>query len=157
MTELCSVCTVPSVSADDRVRVIQPGDGRVILLVVAHADDPALFIGGTIAAWADAGWRVVVVRVTDDRWDSVGLTEAETIERNSVEFRDAAAVLGIRPENLKMVVFRGRQKIQRGMANQLARAAQDAGAVAADRPGRSPVRSPGRSGSPHGDLAVDAT
>ncbi|MFZ4809749.1 MAG: PIG-L deacetylase family protein [Ilumatobacteraceae bacterium] len=82
-------------SADDRVRVIQPGDGRVILLVVAHADDPALFIGGTIAAWADAGWRVVVVRVTDDRWDSVGLTEAETIERNSVEFRDAAAVLGI--------------------------------------------------------------
>jgi hypothetical protein len=47
------------------------------------------------------------------------------------------------------------------MANQLARAAQDAGAVAADRPGRSPVRSPvrapGRSGSPHGDLAVDAT
>jgi hypothetical protein len=70
-------------------------------------------------------------------------------------------VLGIRPENLKMVVFRGRQKIQRGMANQLARAAQDAGAVAADRAGRSPVRapvrSPGRSGSPHGDLAVDAT
>jgi RNA polymerase sigma factor (sigma-70 family) len=83
------------------------------------------------------------------------------VEIDGMPYRDAAAVLGIRPENLKMVVFRGRQKIQRGMANQLARAAQDAGAVAADRPGRSPVRapvrSPGRSGSPHGDLAVDAT
>lgn len=95
MTKLLIVCTVPDVTAADRVRVIQPGDGRVILLVVAHADDPALFIGGTLAAWADAGWRVVVVRVTDDRWDSVGLTEDETIERNSVEFREASAVLGI--------------------------------------------------------------
>jgi LmbE family N-acetylglucosaminyl deacetylase len=95
LTKLLIVCTVPDVTAADRVRVIQPGDGRVILLVVAHADDPALFIGGTLAAWADAGWRVVVVRVTDDRWDSVGLTEEETIERNSVEFREASAVLGI--------------------------------------------------------------
>lgn len=60
---------------------IEPGRGRVILVVVvvAHADDPALFLGGTIARWADAGWRVVCVRVTDDRWDSVGHTEAETV------------------------------------------------------------------------------
>ena len=74
---------------------IEPGEGRTILLLVAHADDPALFLGGTILRWADAGWRVVCVRVTDDRWDSVGLTETETIARNALEFRAAARALGI--------------------------------------------------------------
>jgi LmbE family N-acetylglucosaminyl deacetylase len=33
--------------------------------------------------------------VTDDRWDSVGLSEAETIEANAAEFRAAAKALGI--------------------------------------------------------------
>lgn len=74
---------------------IENGKGRTILLVVAHADDPALFLGGTILRWTDAGWRVVCVRVTDDRWDSVGLTEAETIAANAKQFRSAAVALGI--------------------------------------------------------------
>lgn len=74
---------------------IENGKGRTILLVVAHADDPALFLGGTILRWTDAGWRVVCVRVTDDRWDSVGLTEAETIAANAEQFRSAAVALGI--------------------------------------------------------------
>ena len=74
---------------------IDDGQGRTILLVVAHADDPALFLGGTILRWTDAGWRVVCVRVTDDRWDSVGLTEAETIAANAEQFRAAATALGI--------------------------------------------------------------
>ena len=74
---------------------IEDGQGRTILLVVAHADDPALFLGGTILRWADAGWRVVCVRVTDDRWDSVGLTEAESIAANAEQFRAAAKALGI--------------------------------------------------------------
>jgi len=75
--------------------VIAPGEGRAILLVVAHADDPALFLGGTLIRWADAGWRVICVRVTDDRWDSFGPGEAETIAANAREFREAAAVLGL--------------------------------------------------------------
>ena len=74
---------------------IENGKGRTILLVVAHADDPALFLGGTILRWTDAGWRVVCVRVTDDHWDSVGLTEVETIAANAEQFRSAAAALGI--------------------------------------------------------------
>jgi LmbE family N-acetylglucosaminyl deacetylase len=74
---------------------LSPGEGRTILLVVAHADDPALFLGGTILRWSDAGWRVVCVRVTDDRWDSHDLSEAETIAANAAEFRQAAAALGI--------------------------------------------------------------
>jgi N-acetylglucosamine malate deacetylase 1 len=77
------------------VRTIEPGEGRVVLLVVAHADDASLFIGGTVAAWSDAGWRVVLVRVTDDRWDSVGSDEASTIATNHRELREAATILGI--------------------------------------------------------------
>ena len=75
--------------------MIEPGLGRVVLLVVAHADDVALFLGGTVAAWADAGWRVVVVRATDDRWDSVGSDAASTIAANRDEFERAAAILGV--------------------------------------------------------------
>ena len=66
-----------------------------MLVVTAHADDAALFLGGTIARWAEAGWKVVVVRVTDDRWDSVGVDEATTIKRNRREFREATAALGV--------------------------------------------------------------
>ena len=66
-----------------------------MLLLVAHADDVCLFLGGTVAAWADAGWRVVVVRVTDDRWDSVGLSEADTIAANTAEFQRSCAILGV--------------------------------------------------------------
>ncbi len=85
----------PSLPAMTEPTVIAPGEGRTILLVVAHADDPALFLGGTLIRWADAGWRVVCVRVTDDRWDSCGPDEAETIAANAAEFREAAARLGL--------------------------------------------------------------
>lgn len=71
------------------------GRGRTVLVVVAHADDAALFLGGTILRWADAGWRVVCVRVTDDRFDSVGLGVEETIDANREQFQRAAAALGI--------------------------------------------------------------
>lgn len=74
---------------------VENGGGRTLLLVVAHADDPALFLGGTIALWADAGWRIVCLRATDDRWDSLGLDEGETVRRNAQEYRAAATVLGI--------------------------------------------------------------
>lgn len=74
---------------------VEPGNSRVVLVVTAHADDAALFIGGTVAAWSAAGWRVVLARVTDDRWDSVGLDEATTIERSARELRSAADALGV--------------------------------------------------------------
>jgi len=74
---------------------IEPGRGRGILVVTAHADDAALFIGGTIARWSATGWRVTVMRVTDDRWDSVGLDEAATMAANAAEFAAAMNVLGV--------------------------------------------------------------
>ena len=74
---------------------IEHGNGRTLLLVVAHADDPAFFVGGVLPMWADAGWKIVCLRVTDDRRDSVNLAESETIARNTSEFRIAARHLGI--------------------------------------------------------------
>lgn len=78
-----------------RAQDLRYGHGRSLLLVVAHADDPAIFAGGVLALFVRAGWHVHALRVTDDRWDSVGLDEAETRARNAAEFRLAAQVLGI--------------------------------------------------------------
>ena len=68
--------------------------GRPVLVIVAHGDDPALFIGGTIRLLADAGCDVHILRFTDDATDSHGLDAAETVQRNHREFQDAAGILG---------------------------------------------------------------
>jgi len=72
-----------------------PGQGQTVLVIAAHADDAALFCGGTLRLMADRGARVVMIRVTDDRYDSVGLSIADTIAANTVEMHRAAALLGI--------------------------------------------------------------
>jgi LmbE family N-acetylglucosaminyl deacetylase len=77
------------------VSVVEEGEGRTLLVVTAHADDAALFAGGTIARWAQAGWRLVVIRATDDRWDSVGLSEEATVAANEREFARAMEILGV--------------------------------------------------------------
>lgn len=66
------------------------------MVISPHADDAAAFCGATLAKFADEGWHVVLVRVTDDRKDSVGLTIEETIAQNTKELHDAAAILGVR-------------------------------------------------------------
>jgi len=56
------------------------------------------------------------------------------VEVDGVSYRDAAADLGIRLENLKMVIFRGRRKIFRGMEQSLGTLSRsDATPVAAAR------------------------
>ena len=82
-------------AAEATVRDIPAGDGRIVLVVVAHADDLALFLGGTVATWAERGWRVVVVRVTDDARDSWGLDLEATVQANRREFERACEVLGV--------------------------------------------------------------
>ena len=64
------------------------------MVISPHADDAA-FWGATIAKFADQGWRIILVRVTDDRKDSVGLTIEETIARNTEELHKAAKILGV--------------------------------------------------------------
>ncbi len=95
---ICQLMLVPLQASADAVTAmtIEPGKGRVILVLSPHADDATLFIGGTVAAWSDAGWRVVLVRVTDDRWDSFELPEADTIVRSASELREAMAILGVK-------------------------------------------------------------
>lgn len=60
-----------------------------------HADDAAAFCGGTLAKLAAQGWKVILVRVTDDANDSVGLTREETILRNTEELHVAAKIMGV--------------------------------------------------------------
>ena len=70
-------------------------EAHTALIISPHADDAAAFCGGTLAKLADEGWKVVLVRVTDDARDSVGLTLEETTRRNAEELRVAARILGI--------------------------------------------------------------
>lgn len=81
--------------AQSTVDAALPGQGQTVLVISPHADDAALFCGGTIRRMADLGARIVLLRVTDDRFDSVGLTEAATIAANARELREAAGVLGV--------------------------------------------------------------
>lgn len=82
------------------------------------------------------------------------------VEVDGVSYRDAAAAMGIRLENLKMVIFRGRRKIFRGMEVSLAdiAMAMPAGAAPGEKiAGRAQVRSaqPERtSGDAHGNRRI---
>lgn len=65
------------------------------MVISPHADDAAAFCGGKIIKLSDAGWQIVLVRVTDDARDSVGLTIEDTIARNTQELQEAANIMGI--------------------------------------------------------------
>ncbi len=64
------------------------------MAIIPHADDAAAFCGGTLAKLAHQGWRVILVRVTDDCKDSLGLTREETVRRNRAQLHEAARILG---------------------------------------------------------------
>ena len=65
------------------------------LAICPHADDAAAFFGGTLAKLSAEGWNVILVRVTDDRKDSVGSTIPETIRCNTEQLHKAADLLGV--------------------------------------------------------------
>ena len=65
------------------------------MVISPHADDAAAFCGATLAKFIDQGWKVILVRVTDDRKDSLGLSIEETIQKNTEELRKSARILGI--------------------------------------------------------------
>lgn len=65
------------------------------LVVIAHADDLALFAGTAVLALIDSGWEIHVIRVTDDRWDSWGLNSDATKAANHAEFHNALSAMGI--------------------------------------------------------------
>ena len=68
---------------------------KTVMVISPHADDAAAFCGGTLAKLADQGAVILLVRVTDDSRDSVGLSVAETIRCNREQLIQAAQILGI--------------------------------------------------------------
>jgi len=69
---------------------------KTAMVISPHADDAAAFCGATLAKFAESGWKIILVRVTDDRKDSVNLSIEETIQKNTEELRKAADILGIK-------------------------------------------------------------
>ncbi|NLV44116.1 MAG: PIG-L family deacetylase, partial [Candidatus Hydrogenedentes bacterium] len=65
------------------------------MIISPHGDDAAAFCGGTLARFAAEGWKVVLVRVTDDARDAVGLSMEEALRRNADEMRAGAAKLRV--------------------------------------------------------------
>ncbi len=68
---------------------------NIAMVISPHADDATAFCGGTLANFVDQGWKIILVRVTDDRMDSVGLSIEATIQKNAEELRESARILGI--------------------------------------------------------------
>jgi len=68
---------------------------RIAMVSIAHADDLLLFCGGAVSVLIKEGWKVTVVRATNDRWDSYDISESATIEANTKEFNLAMKELGI--------------------------------------------------------------
>lgn len=66
-----------------------------VLVICPHADDTAAFCAGQVIRFADEGWHVVMVRVTNDETDSIGLSREETIRINTEQMHLAAKILGI--------------------------------------------------------------
>lgn len=75
-----------------------------VMAVHAHPDDETIFTGGTLAAYAARGARVVVVTLTDGRlgYDEAGLAgnveghdELQTILNRAVELSGALGELGV--------------------------------------------------------------
>lgn len=66
------------------------------MVFAPHADDASAFCGGTLAKWSANGWNIILVRVTDDARDSVGLTMEETKRRNRAELEKSCDILGIK-------------------------------------------------------------
>lgn len=77
---------------------LPPSEGKHLLVVLAHPDDPEYFCGGTVARFAAEGWRVTYCLVTsgDKGADGVGSDPAALARLREDEQRQAADVLGVR-------------------------------------------------------------
>lgn len=69
---------------------------EVVLVVTADASDYVLAAGGTIAAMAERGDTVYVLRVTNDEKDSWKLSPEETASRVRAESEEAGRRLGVK-------------------------------------------------------------
>jgi LmbE family N-acetylglucosaminyl deacetylase len=77
--------------SDDR-----PSEGRVFAAVFPHADDLAIFAGGTALKLLHEGYTGYLIKTTNDDKDSYDLSAAETTHRNDAETREVVEFLGLR-------------------------------------------------------------
>ena len=73
---------------------------KVILILVAHADDTEFFAGGTIAKFASEGWEIYEVITTDNRRGSFDLPSNKLKKQSEQEAKNAGKILG-----KKQVIF----------------------------------------------------
>ena len=67
---------------------------KTVLVVFPHADDAAGMCGGTLIKLAHEGWKVVLLRVTNDDKDTMSLPNCKATEQaNTSEFVRAAELL----------------------------------------------------------------
>lgn len=67
---------------------------KVAMAIFPHADDVTARCGGTLAKWKDMGWKIILVRVTNDDKDSYNLPTKEATKRaNLEEYLRAAEIL----------------------------------------------------------------
>ena len=69
-------------------------ENKVILLLVAHADDTEFFAGGTVAKFAGEGWDIFEVIATDNQRGSFDLDSQALIKQSEDEALAAAKILG---------------------------------------------------------------
>ena len=69
-------------------------ENKVILILVAHADDTEFLAGGTIAKFASQGWEIYEVITTDNQRGSYELDSETLIKQSEEEAKKAAEILG---------------------------------------------------------------
>ena len=69
-------------------------ENKVILILVAHADDTEFLAGGTIAKFASQGWEIYEVITTDNRRGSYELDSETLIKQSEEEAKKASELLG---------------------------------------------------------------
>lgn len=72
-------------------------DGKHVLVVLAHPDDPEFFCGGTVARWTSSGRTVSYCLLTrgDKGADDDAVPSEQIAVQREAEQRAAAAVLGV--------------------------------------------------------------
>ncbi len=71
-----------------------PATDKVILLLVAHADDTEFLAGGTVAKFAGEGWEIFEVIATDNQRGSFDLPAKQLIKDSEAEALAAGKILG---------------------------------------------------------------
>jgi LmbE family N-acetylglucosaminyl deacetylase len=84
----------PEQIAVERERSGEPHRGKVLAAVFPHADDFAIFVGGTFARLVREGYTGYLIRTSNDEMDSYDLSLGQTVLANEQDFRELARVLG---------------------------------------------------------------